>query len=69
MLKIDLNNLPRKNDKVSLTLRGAKFDMIVNDARIRYGQVDVELTPVSGTGTFWVRYDSVNHADATPLVS
>lgn len=56
---LDLKNLPRKNQLVTYKNRGAEFQMRILEARVRYGQIDVHLTPINGTGSFWVRYDSV----------
>ena len=58
-MQIDLNSLPKKGEEVVFTHKGARFQMTVLNARIRYGQIDVELEPLHGTGSFWVTYNSV----------
>lgn len=32
----------------------------IADARVMYGAVQVQVTPLAGRGTAWVRLDSVN---------
>jgi len=59
MANIDLDSLPKKGEAVTFTHRGAHIQMIVENARIRYGQIDVLLSPVAGSGSFWVTYASV----------
>jgi len=56
---LNLDTLPKKGETVTFVLRGARFDMKIEEARIRYGDIDVRISPVSGTGSFWVRYNSV----------
>ena len=56
---LNLDNLPKKGEAVTFVFRGTRFQMVVNEARIRYGQIDVRISPVAGEGSFWVRYDSV----------
>ncbi len=63
---IDLNSLPKKGEAVLFNHRGASIQMVVENARIRYGQIDVLLSPVAGTGSFWVTYASVK-ATPTPI--
>jgi hypothetical protein len=58
-MMLNLDNLPKKGENVTFVLRGARFDMTIQEARIRYGDIDVRISPVSGTGSFWVRYASV----------
>lgn len=58
-MNIDLNSLPKVGEAVLFKHKGASIQMTVQNARIRYGQVDVLLSPVAGTGSFWVTYASV----------
>ena len=64
MTNLNLDTLPKKGDTFVFKLRGAEFYMTIENARIRYGQVDVLISPVAGKGSFWVRYEST----ATPEV-
>ncbi len=60
MANLDLDSLPSKGEAVVFQHKGASFDMVVTNARIRYGQVDVQIAPLSnGHGSFWVTYESV----------
>jgi hypothetical protein len=65
MANLDLDSLPKKGEAVIFNHRGASIQMIVENARIRYGQVDVLLSPVAGSGTFWVTYASVKTSNDT----
>lgn len=56
---LNLDNVPQNNTVVEYKHRGATFTMRITSSRVRYGQIDVQLTPVDGTGSFWVRYDSL----------
>lgn len=56
---LNLDNVPKKGETVTFVLRGARFDMVIQEARIRYGDIDVRISPVAGSGAFWVRYSSV----------
>ena len=56
---LSLDNLPKNGTVTDYEHRGAKFPVTITSSRVRYGQIDVELTPVNGTGHFWVRYDSL----------
>lgn len=38
---------------------GMTFTVTITDVRPRYGVVDVEITPVHGTGKQWVQLTSV----------
>ena len=68
MLNIDLNTLPKKGDNIVFNHRGASFQMTVQDARIRYGEIDVKIAPLHGTGAFWVRYSTVKSVvEVTPV--
>lgn len=58
MKNLDLANLPKVGDKYVFNHRGAGFVTTIGEARIRYGVLDVYITPVGGFGGFWVRYDS-----------
>jgi len=40
--------------------------MTIVEARIRYGKIDVALSPVNGTGAFWVRFDKLNDSSVLP---
>ena len=60
MSMLNLENLPKKGEIVTFKHRGASFQMTVVNARIRYGKIDAELSPVNGEGSFWVRYDLLN---------
>ena len=60
---LDLDNLPKKGQQVTYKHRGASFVMTIVEARIRYGKIDVALSPVNGTGAFWVRFDKLNDTD------
>lgn len=55
-MEINLDNLPKKGTLVTFKHRGATFQMTVQNARTRYGKIDVLLSPISGTGSFWVEY-------------
>ncbi len=68
-MNIDLDSMPKRGEAVLFNHRGASIQMIVENARIRYGQVDVKLSPVAGTGSFWVTYASVKTVTATPVES
>ncbi len=57
---INLDNMPKNGTAVTFKHRGASFQMIIESARIRYGQVDVKLSPIAGEGAFWVKYDTLN---------
>lgn len=56
---LNLDNLPKKGESVTFKTRGATFQMVIENARIRYGKIDVLVSPVAGTGSFWVRYDNL----------
>lgn len=58
-MTIDLNTLPKVGEAVTFQHKGASIQMTVQNARIRYGQIDVLLSPVAGEGSFWVTYASV----------
>ena len=60
---LDLNNLPQKGKAVIFKHRGAEFQMTILNARIRYNKVDVEISPVAGTGSFWVEYAGLTETD------
>lgn len=59
MVALTLDKLPKKGEVHTYIHRGVRFEMKVVDARIRYGKIDVALTPVNGSGAFWVRYDNL----------
>lgn len=61
-MELNLDNLPKKGDAFTFKHRGASFQMVITNARIRYGQIDVQVSPVAGDGGFWVRYEKT----ATP---
>ncbi len=72
MANLDLDSLPSKGEPVVFKHKGAEFDMVVTNARIRYGQVDVQIAPfTAGRGSFWVTYESVRlpsmNADNSPV--
>lgn len=60
---LDLENLPKKGAIVGYKVRGAEFQATINNARVRYGTIDVELVPIAGTGSFWVQFDKLNSTD------
>lgn len=60
---LNLDTLPKKGEAVTFKHRGAEFQMVINNARLRYGQIDVEISPVAGSGAFWVRYDNLVTVD------
>jgi len=47
------------NKRVEVYHRGAWFACTVIDARVRFGEIDVLLTPVEGEGSFWTAKGSV----------
>lgn len=59
MTSLNLDNIPKKGEALTYKTRGASFQMIVQDARIRYGKIDVLVSPLAGSGAFWVRYDNL----------
>jgi len=63
MSNLDLDSLPKKGESVLFLHKGVTFPMTVTNARIRYGQVDVQVTPVLGEGSMWVTYNSVKIAN------
>jgi hypothetical protein len=56
---LNLDNLPQNGTVVNYSHRGAQFPVKIVSSRVRYGQIDVQLQPINGTGSFWVRADSV----------
>jgi hypothetical protein len=62
---LNLDNVPQNGQKVVYQHRGASFNMTVTGSRVRYGQIDVQLTPLEGIGSFWVRADSVGLGQPT----
>lgn len=58
-MMLNLDNVPKRGENVTFVLRGARFNMRIEEARIRYGDIDVRITPLSGEGSFWVRYSSI----------
>lgn len=63
MSELNLDTLPKKGDSFTFKHRGAEFVMEILNARIRYGQIDVQVKPVNGNGSFWVRYESTKTSD------
>lgn len=59
MSLLNLNELPKVGEAVNYQHRGGTFQMVVKEARIRYGKIDVFISPVAGDGGFWVRYDGL----------
>jgi hypothetical protein len=59
MVAINLEKLPKRGEVHTYVHRNVRFEMKIVDARIRYGKVDVSLTPVNGSGELWVRYDNL----------
>lgn len=53
----ELANLVGKEFRYNV--RGAEFLVTASDARIRYGTLDLLVSPVSGAGSFWVARKSV----------
>jgi hypothetical protein len=39
---------------------GAWFAISIIDARVRWGQTDVLVTPVTGSGSFWTSIEKVD---------
>lgn len=46
-----------------LNLDGLTIQVKVTDARPRYGRIDLEITPVNGTGSRWVESSRVRLDD------
>jgi hypothetical protein len=46
---------------------GMTFTVTVTDVRSRYGNVDVEITPVHGAGYQWVQLTSVEIGHLPPV--
>lgn len=67
MAEINLDNLPKKGEVVTFQHRGASFQMRITNARIRYGQIDVQIAPVDGAGSFWVTYASLTKTTASKV--
>ena len=63
MNTLNLDTLPKKGESVVFKHRGATFQVVIQNARIRYGQIDVEISPVAGTGSFWVKYEGLVNTD------
>jgi hypothetical protein len=57
-MTLDLNNLPKVGDVINFEHKGASFPMTVKNARIRYGNIDALVTPVNGSGEFWLQIQS-----------
>lgn len=79
-MKLNLSALPSVGEIVSVKFKGASFNAKVLDARIRYGNIDALVEPVSGSGKFWTVYtkpstvtappatpESLNYVEDTPL--
>lgn len=57
---LNLDNLPVNGTVVMYKHRGAEFPVTIMSSRVRYGNIDVQLQPVNGQGSFWVRNDGIN---------
>lgn len=42
-----------------ITANNLKIDVRINKARIRYGHLDLNVSPASGTGTVWVERKNI----------
>lgn len=71
MQNLNLENLPKVGSIFLFNHRGASFNMKVMNARIRYGNIDVLVSPVDGDGSFWVKYDNatVLTPTETPVIA
>lgn len=49
-----------KGLKGTISIKNLQVDVIINDARIRYGHLDLFVAPVSGTGTMWVERKNID---------
>lgn len=67
-MKLNLDALPSKGEVISVKFKDATFNVRVLDARIRYGNVDALVEPISGSGKFWTVYikPTVKAPPATP---
>lgn len=68
-MKLNLSNLPKVGERFEVKVKTATFTVEVVDARIRYGNVDALVKPVTGTGTFWTVYHKVTkqEPETSPL--
>lgn len=46
-----------------ITANNLKIDVRINKARIRYGHLDLNVSPTSGTGTVWVERKNIEITD------
>lgn len=56
---LNLDNLPVNGTVTTYSHRGAHFPVTIMSSRVRYGNIDVQLQPVNGQGSFWIRQDSL----------
>lgn len=52
-----------KSLKGKIVENGLEIDVEITDARIRYGHLDLCVTPISGTGTVWVERKNIEIPD------
>ena len=50
-------------DEAYLRANGLMMRVIVLDAKVVYGRIDVQITPVAGAGKKWVRVDSLTEIE------
>jgi len=43
----------------AIEANGLSVDVKINDARTRYGHLDLSVTPLAGTGERWVEYKNI----------
>jgi len=48
-----------KGLKGTISVKNLNVDVVVNDARIRYGHLDLYVTPAAGTGEVWVERKNI----------
>lgn len=68
-MTLDLNNLPKVGEVLSFNHKGATFQVTVKNARIRYGNIDALVSPVNGTGEFWLQIQSAPKKVTQELVN
>ena len=62
-MKLNLDTLPKVGERMEVKFKSATFTVEVLDARIRYGNIDALVRPITGSGQFWTVYHKVAKAE------
>jgi len=49
-----------KGLEATIKVKNLNVNVIIDDARIRYGHLDLHVTPISGTGGMWIERKNID---------